>query len=154
MSYRKYSLRATKTQVVENPTPKQQKKKQQDRNRYLSNKEYTYREIERRGGCQFCHAILSWVVYEWHHIDDDDETRAVISELVNRSTTKRIDYELSKCVCLCPTCHTTFHQDLMCMLDHRYRPDIASCTHVDGEFFDPDQFKPVQINPLEKLLTT
>ena len=152
MSYKKYSLRSTANQVIKNPTPQQLQQKKRDRRRYDRNKQHTYREIANRGGCQFCHVILNVVVYEWHHIDDDDKDKQVISELVNRSSIKKLDYEMSKCVCLCPTCHGTFHQDLSCMIDHRYRPDIACCTHVDGEFFNPDSFKPVQPSPLAKLL--
>ena len=151
MSYKKYSLRSTSKQIVERPTAEQLRQRAKDRKRYNRNKQHTYTEIKNRGGCQFCHVILSDPVYEWYHIDDDDKDKKVISEIVNRASIKALDNEMSKCVCLCPTCHTTFHQDLSCMIDHRYRPDIACCTHVDGEYFDPDTFNPVQPSPLEKL---
>ena len=128
MSFKKYSKRGHSKIVLENPTEKQLKKKRHDAKRVKSDREYINREIERRGGCEFCGAVLHNRVYEWHHIWDDDPTNRRVSDIAGRAGPKRLDKEFAKTVLLCPTCHRVFHMDLCCMFEHKQQ-------HIDGTFF-------------------
>ena len=135
MSYKKYAQRANPEVDVSKLSHTQKLKKQRDIKRRERNRNFVNSEIKKRGCCEFCGLIDDPKVYQWHHIDDDDITRIKISQLIGRATLDRISEELEKCVMLCPTCHQKYHQDLLCMLDHRDQ-------HISGSFYE--------INPLEK----
>ena len=129
MSFRKYAARGKAKQEVKNPTAEQLKVKERDHQRVLKDRQYINHEIERRGGCEFCGVILHHSVYQWHHIWDDDPTNRPISEIAGRAGPKRLDKEFAKCVLLCPNCHSTFHQDLCCMFEHKE-------LHINGTYHD------------------
>lgn len=127
MSFIKYSRKGNEKQEVKNPTAKQLRRKELDKSRVKQNRSYILDEIKRRGGCQFCGTVLHPRVYQWHHIWDEDPDKKAIANLCGRSTNERLDQEFNKCVLLCPTCHSIFHQDLCCMLEHKQQ-------HVDGTY--------------------
>ena len=127
MSFAKYAKKGNAKQVVENPTPEQTRRKNKDKDRVKQNRSYIIQEIKKRGGCEFCGVILHHRVYQWHHIWDEDPDKKAISNLCGRSTNQRLDTEFNKCVLLCPTCHSTFNQDLCCMFEHKQQ-------HIDGTY--------------------
>ncbi len=123
-----------------------------DRHRTDVNREFVRNEMRKRGGCESCGLVDALELYEWHHIDDTDANKMPISQMVTRRSQHRIYEEMSKCVMLCPNCHNKYHQDLLCMIDHKDRPDLIPFTHVDGLYYTDNQViatpKP---NPLEAL---
>ena len=128
MSFKKYAQRGNEKQIVKNPTARQLKQRKYDHDRTVRNRKYINDEIDRRGGCQFCGLIRDHRIYQWHHIWDDDPSNKLISDLAARGSLKELDTEFRKTVVLCPTCHTTFHMDKCCMLEHRQQ-------HIDGTYF-------------------
>ena len=127
MSFKKYSDKGCSKLVVKNPNANQLKQKSIDALRVKTGRRRVNAEIEKRGGCEFCGAILHNSVYQWHHIWDDDPTKKPVSQILGRASEKTLKKEMDKCVLLCPTCHTTFHMDLCCMFEHKQK-------HIDGTY--------------------
>jgi hypothetical protein len=128
MSFKKYAIKGNNKQRVKNPTPEQLKRRRYDASRTQRNRNYVLAEIKRRGCCEFCGVVLHEKVYQWHHIWDNDPTKRGIADMKGRHTEKDFDIEFKKVVMLCPTCHTIFHMDLCCMLEHKQH-------HIDGTFY-------------------
>lgn len=129
MSYKKYSKKGSSLLEVKNPSPKQLLRKKFDHQRVINNRAYVNIEIHKRGCCEFCQKTFHPRVYQWHHIWDEDPTNKKISKMLSRSTPQKFNKEFEKVVLLCPTCHVTFHADLVCMLDHRKQ-------RSDGTYYD------------------
>jgi len=132
MTIKKYLKRSLACQPRDPATLTHTQLYKQRKNRQISrrNRKYVNDEIARRGCCEFCGLVDDPKVYQWHHIDDEDPTKKKVSDLIGKTTALvRLDRELNKCVLLCPNCHQKFHQDLLCMLDHKQQ-------HIDGTFYD------------------
>ena len=129
MSLAKYKQRSIETCTVKNPTRTQLLQRECHARLTSRAKKIVREEFDKRGGCcEFCGLVENFKIYEWHHINDDDPTKIRIGKLVGKSpSVKRLKAELAKCVVLCANCHNKFHQDLLCMLDHRQ-------LHIDGKF--------------------
>jgi len=153
MSYRKYADHATSSQLIENPDEKQAADRKHHLNAVARNRLYRNNEILKRGGgCEFCGCVEPFELYDWHHIDDTDDNKIKVSHLVlSHASLERLQREMDKCVVLCPTCHKKYHKDLLCMLDHKYRPDLIPYTHVMSEEYQriEENSKP---NPLQLIL--
>ena len=153
MSYKSYQRRAEHVPDA-HLSPKQMHRRKYDRHRTDSNRDFVHNAMARRGCCEFCGLVDSLELYEWHHIDDTDVDKMCISQMITRKTHTRIQEEMDKCVMLCPNCHTKYHQDLLCMIDHKHRPDLIPITHVDGIYYkevkSPQTKRPL-LNPLKLL---
>ena len=144
MSFKKYVANSNQHELDENLSKEKLKQRRYDQERGKKMKVHLLQEIYKRGGCEFCGAVDHYKVYEWHHIYDDDPTNKKISRLRSRCNPRRLSEELRKVVMLCPNCHHKYHQDLLCMIDHKDRPDLIPYTHVDGEYYkdqSPFEFK-------------
>ena len=132
MSFKKYKNRSAFSRPADPSTLNHTQRNDQARHQrnVRRNRTYVYDEIKRRGGCEFCGLVDDPKVYQWHHIDDEDPTKKTVAFVASSHTSlKNVRRELDKCVLLCPNCHTKFHQDLLCMLDHKQQ-------HIDGTFYD------------------
>jgi hypothetical protein len=153
MSFKSYQRRAERV-PDDNLSPKQMRRRKYDRHRTDSNRDFVRSEMQKRCSCEFCGLVDSLELYEWHHIDDTDANKVAISQMVTRDKQTRIEEEMNKCVMLCPNCHTKYHQDLLCMIDHKYRPDLIPFTHVYGRYYtelESPQTKKTLLNPLKLL---
>ena len=131
MSFKKYSKKARKACKIEAITKKQLTDRASNIRSRDRNAKYRLQEIGRRGGCEFCGMVDHPLVYQWHHIDDEDPRKKKISTLVQRGSLERLIEEFNKVVMLCPTCHWKFHQDLCCMFEHKDQ-------HIKGTFLSID----------------
>ena len=130
MSYQKYRKKSSLITKIKNPTSSDLRKRKYLQKTYDIKREFLKEEIERRGGCcEFCGVIEYHKVFQWHHINDEEKLRNIGKMASQGGSLANFKIEVDKCVVLCPTCHHKFHQDLLCMLDHRQK-------HIDGTFYD------------------
>lgn len=146
MSFRKYVNNTIQNihELDENLSEEKLKQRRYDQGRGKKMRAVLLEEIYKRGGCEFCGLVDHYKIYEWHHIDDTDPTNKRISKLIVRCNHSSLHRELNKVVMLCANCHNKYHQDILCMIDHKHRPDLIPYTHVDGEFYEdqhPFEFK-------------
>jgi 5-methylcytosine-specific restriction endonuclease McrA len=79
-----------------------------------------------RTKCQFCGATEA---LEFHHKNPLEKRYNISSENLKKMKLTNIHNELTKCWCLCQTCHVRLHQRLMDPLPATYDLNATECNY-------------------------
>jgi hypothetical protein len=136
MSRKVFSQRYIESAILKSRTPKQQRERESHERLTARNKKHIADTAKARGSCcEICKMVDDPSIYEWHHINYDEKLSDISTLVGAHASIARLTRELDKCLLLCPNCHEKVHLDLVCMLEHKNRPDIIPYSHVDGESY-------------------
>ncbi len=86
---------------------KDERKKQNNRKRKDDLLDW-YRSVKSKCFCYLCGDKRSEIL-EYHHLQSEDKLFSISNGIKSGLSKEKIKTEMDKCICLCPSCHRSYH---------------------------------------------